>query len=264
MGQALAVTSPSAHASAVRPFYAAQASAYDLLITDPVEPWVAFVDNTLRTAGLSPAAVLDAGCGTGRHAAALVALGHDVELADASAALLELAVARCPGATVHEVDLTNFAPGPRFDAVICRGVLNDMVLDSERQACLTSFEAALRPGGMVILDLRDAGASQERADGSTRESIVETLNGERLHYRSTPSWDAGLIRVHETYELTSEAGTESTQYDFTMRPWSIDEATERLTAAGFVAVDIRKGVGRKTDDRFIAVAHTALPVSAPA
>lgn len=66
-----------------------------------------------------------------------------------------------------------------------------------------------------------------------------------------------------SYELTSKAGTESTQYDFTMRPWSIDEATDRLTAAGFVAIDIRKGVGRKTDDRFIAVAHTALPVSAP-
>ena len=67
--------------------------------------------------------------------------------------------------------------------------------------------------------------------------------------------------MHETYDLISEAGTKSSEYNFTMRPWSIDEAMERLTAAGFVAVDIHEGVGRRTDDRFIAVAHTALTVS---
>lgn len=69
---------------------------------------VEFVDHALRTKGFPAAKILDAGCGARRHAAALAALGHNIELADAAATLLEVATDRRPGARVHQVDLTDF------------------------------------------------------------------------------------------------------------------------------------------------------------
>ena len=62
------MTTPSARVSAERPFSSRHADAYDLLITDPVEPWVDAVHDRLVRAGRPRARVLDAGCGTGRHA----------------------------------------------------------------------------------------------------------------------------------------------------------------------------------------------------
>lgn len=135
-----------------------------------------------------------------------------------------------------------------------------MVLDVERQGWPDCFSRGAPTGGLAILDLREANASHERANGSTRRTTVEITESDRLTCSSTPRWDNGLIRVHETYKLTSERGTETAEYDFTMRPSTIAEATERLTAAGFISIDIHQGVGRKTADRFIAVA-TAAPLT---
>jgi hypothetical protein len=42
------VASPSAGVAAERPFYDRHADAYDALISDPVEPWVEAVDESLR------------------------------------------------------------------------------------------------------------------------------------------------------------------------------------------------------------------------
>ena len=63
------MSSDSARVSRERPFYADYAEAYDLLMTDPVEPWVEAVHDRLLAGGWPSAMVLDAGCGTGRHAA---------------------------------------------------------------------------------------------------------------------------------------------------------------------------------------------------
>jgi hypothetical protein len=45
-----------------RPFYEGFGCAYDLLVTDPVEPWVDCVCQTMRTHRVGqPASILDAG-----------------------------------------------------------------------------------------------------------------------------------------------------------------------------------------------------------
>jgi 2-polyprenyl-3-methyl-5-hydroxy-6-metoxy-1,4-benzoquinol methylase len=128
------VSSDSAQVSETRPFYADHADAYDLLVTDPVEPWVEAVHERLVSRGWPSAVVPDAGCGTGRHAAALAAKGHRVDLADASARLLAQAAARHPSARALHVDLCTLSADTAYDAVMCRGVLNDMTTDAERDA----------------------------------------------------------------------------------------------------------------------------------
>ncbi len=84
--------------SGARPFYGAFADLYDHVVTDPVGPWTEAVEGALASRGVERGTLLDAGCGTGRHAAAFAALGHQVTLLDASAELLAVASARCPAA----------------------------------------------------------------------------------------------------------------------------------------------------------------------
>lgn len=85
------MSSPSANVATKRPFYARHADAYDALITDPVDPWADAVHSHLARTGVACATLLDAGCGTGRHANGLIQRGHVVELLDASEELLAVA-----------------------------------------------------------------------------------------------------------------------------------------------------------------------------
>lgn len=250
------MTSRSARITTERPFYDLHADAYDALITDPVEPWVDAVDERLRGAGLSSASVLDAGCGTGRQAQALRERGHHVSLLDASSRLLTIASGRCPGSPVHQTDICAPRLRESFEAIMCRGVLNDLVLDEERDAALESFAALLREDGLLFLDVRETVEARRRADGQWRHSEAALPDGETLRFASRPRWRADRIVVEEHYELISRDGSSSVhEYVFEMRPWGRAELTTRLTAAGFTDIKTVQGVGRRTPDRLFTTAR---------
>jgi SAM-dependent methyltransferase len=242
--------SRSARASAERPFYARHADAYDLLVDDPVEPWVEAVHDTVAR---TPGPILDAGCGTGRHAAALIALGHRVDLVDASAALLSQAAARCPSARTRLADLCALEVCSPYAAVTCRGVLNDMITDAERTAAVRSLAGCLTRGGVLILDVREREGSRRRADGMLRSRRVALGHGGTLTVHSRKTWSGDLLLVEETYELTGTAPP--AHYRFAMRPWTGQELREVLREAGFAEVEIRPGAGRRTPDRYFVVAR---------
>jgi SAM-dependent methyltransferase len=235
------MTSPSARGGVERPFYGRYAEAYDRLIADPVGPWVEAVHSRLS----GPGELLDAGCGTGRQAAALVAHGHRVDLADGSAALLAQAAVRCPAGRRFLVDLCAMELPVDYDAVTCRGVLNDMTTDAERAGAVASLAGCLRPGGLLFLDVREAGGSRRRADGVLREKTVEGLT-----FASRTTWDQGLLRVDETYT----AGGRTDSYRFAMRPWTAAELESAFGRNGLRVTEMREGVGRRTPDRLFVVA----------
>ncbi|MEV6629523.1 class I SAM-dependent methyltransferase [Actinoplanes sp. NPDC051470] len=243
-----------------RPFYSLYAHAYDLLITDPVEPWVAAVHSSLAR----PAAtILDAGCGTGRHAAALIELGHRVDLIDVSVELLALAAARCPTARTWTADLRALGTWPAattaasgdlgcaYDAVTCRGVLNDLIDDDERLSAMRSLAGCLIPGGALFLDVRERDASRRRADGVPRSKRVDLPGGGLLTFAARTTWDDGLLRVDETYTLDGR----DSHYDFVMRPWTEPELRDVLGTCGLHDVRISAGAGRRTPDRLFVVAR---------
>ncbi|RYU13939.1 class I SAM-dependent methyltransferase [Nocardioides iriomotensis] len=173
----------SAEVSGERPFYGLFAGAYDALIDDPVEPWVDAVHEALGAAGFGSARVLDAGCGTGRHAAALVDRGHAVTLLDASPALLRVAAQRCPDAPVLLTDLCSPAVTATFDAVVSRGVLNDLLTDRERADAVSSFARLTR---RVALAMRQPPDLDEREDRGRRA----------LRAHAWPSRRSCAARVH--------------------------------------------------------------------
>ncbi len=248
------MSSASARASRARPFYADYADSYDLLITDPLETWVEAVHDRLLAGGWPSAVVLDAGCGTGRHAVGLAAKGHHVDLADASERLLVQAAWRNPSALALHADLCALAASGRYQAVTCRGVLNDMTTDAERDAALRGLRGALSDGGMLILDVREPEGSRRRADGVPRHRMADLGPRGVLQFTSTGTWKAGFLHVVEDYTLRMPGGAaDYRRFNFVMRPWSAQELRERLTASGFGHVETGPGVGRATGDRLFVV-----------
>jgi len=45
-------------------------------------------------------------------------------------------------------------PSARYAAILCRGVLNDIIDDDRRDAVFAAFARALRPNGVLILAVR--------------------------------------------------------------------------------------------------------------
>lgn len=245
---------PSAQVSRSRTFYSQHADAYDLLVADPVEPWVEAVVARV-TQPPPPVELLDAGCGTGRHAAAFAARGYAVTLADASPGLLAVAHRRCPTSPVRLIDLCTMAAAPHYDVITCRGVLNDLVTDAERVAALRAMTQALRPGGLLFCDVREAAAAAARAGGIPIAKRVILPAGGELTFTSTSRWSDGLLLVREEHVLASEGPSQHSEYQFAMRPWTMQEINDRFTRAGLTEVRIGPGVGRATRDRLTIFAQ---------
>ncbi len=197
----------------------------------------------------SPAKVLDAACGHGRHAIPLALAGYRVVGVDRSPVLLARGrqAADATGVEVDfvETDLRELDLEGEFDAVInlfiSWGYFED---DAENLRALTAMARSLRPGGVLVMDTihRDAVVAeyverdwQRLPDGgrvwverrfdavrglSTVTHEFETANGERFerHHRLRLYTATDLVRMFRA------AGLEPTNWysgfsgeDFTFR-----------------------------------------------
>ena len=133
-----------------RPFYTSFAWAYDLLIHEPVAERLQFIIKMLAQVGIMPGAqVLDAGCGTGRYTVALAEHGFKVTGIDASLdQILEARKRQERKRTDLDLvvgDICNLPLITSVDAVLCRGVLNDITDDTSRHVVFFNFAEMLRP-----------------------------------------------------------------------------------------------------------------------
>ncbi len=247
--------SQSARQASDRPFYASYSWAYDLLVTDPVQPWTDMVSATLDAAGITaPARVLDAGCGTGRHAAGLARRGYRTELLDASASLLAVARARLPQAPAHHADLCTLDLGTRYDAITCRGVLNDLLDDADRDAAVAALARHLKRTSVLFLDVRETDGTRQRYAGTLTSQRTAGLDDGHLTFHATGTYTDGLLYVREQHEHHHHGTVDTASYELTMRPWSTGELHTRLGRAGLTITSIRPGIGRATNDRLVCIA----------
>jgi SAM-dependent methyltransferase len=256
------MTTQSARQAAARPFYAAYGRAYDLLVTHPVRPWTDLVSAAMHTAGITaPARILDAGCGTGRHAAELARRGYRIDLADASHSLLAQARERLPHAPAHQADLCMLDLGTRYEAITCRGVLNDILHDQDRDAAIAALARHLHAAGLLFLDVRDMDGTRQRyARGLITQRTV-SLDGGDLTFRTAGTFEDGLLHVRERYEHHRRDGSVGTaSYKMTMRPWDPGELHARLGRAGLTIASLRPGADRPANDHLICI---AAPATAP-
>lgn len=153
---------------------AAVAAAYEALDPARVHAWL---DGVLPAA---PALVLDVGAGTGRDAAWLARLGHDVVAVEPSAAMRAEGERRHADTGVRWVaDQLPALPvthrlGLAFDLVLLSGVWQH-VAPSERERSLCKLLDLLRPGGVLAITLRHGPAEAERGMHPVSLAEVERL-----------------------------------------------------------------------------------------
>ena len=248
-----------------RPFYAEYAWAFDLFIDRPVEKECAVIVAWLVGRGIVPGAeILDAGCGTGRYSRELARRGYIVHGVDLSPKLIEVA----NGAVAHRTGGVSFAvadsldsPTARYAAILCRGVLNDIIDDDRRDAVFSAFARALRPNGALILDVREWTASVER---KTREPLfrkrVSTDRGD-LTFTSVTELDTEhrLLLISERHELAGRGDERVSDYHFVMRCWEREELNTLFARHGFRNIQYfgayDHGVEVGATDRLVAVAQ---------
>jgi SAM-dependent methyltransferase len=250
-----------------RPFYTEYAWAFDLLIDRPVRQECAVIAAWLVDRGALPGSeILDAGCGTGRYAIELARRGYVVHGIDLSPDLIEVAMRASrdvPTRVSFAVgDIANL-PLSRYAAILCRGVLNDIVDDARRDAVFGSFAGALQPNGTLILDVREWATSVER---KTREPLfrkrVSTSRGE-LTFTSVTALDHEnrQLLISEQHELVTPGHTLVSDYNFVMRCWERDEINTLLARHHFGGFSCfgayAPGVAAGATDRLVVVAQRA-------
>jgi SAM-dependent methyltransferase len=150
------------------------AATYEALDPASVHAWI---DGLLPAA---PSLILDVGAGTGRDAAWLAQLGHDVVAVEPSAAM------RAEGDRLHPESglrwLADSLPalsltqrlGLAYDVILLSGVWQHVAPDDRRRS-MRKLLGLLKPGGVLILTLRHGPAPAERAMHTVSAEDVEGL-----------------------------------------------------------------------------------------
>lgn len=129
-------------------------------------------------------AVLDAGCGTGRVAAALARMGHRAIGVDKDAGLVDIARQRYPGVRYLACDLLRLTPealqeagGPAaFDIIALPGNVMVYLAPGSERAVLGNLAGLLRPSGRIVAGFatdRDYTPQEFRSDATAIGLTVE-------------------------------------------------------------------------------------------
>jgi SAM-dependent methyltransferase len=252
--------------TSARPFYSEYAWAFDLLIDRPIQEECSTIATWLAARGTpAGASVLDAGCGTGRYAIELNRCGYVVHGIDRSPELIDEArrsAGDAGGLVSFAVgDILAYQASRQYDAVLCRGVLNDFVDEAARREVFTVFGNALRPGGVLLLDVREwSGTAARKAREPMFTKTVATVRGLLTFTSSTElsAKDRRLI-VTERHTLNLDGHEHSSDFRFVMQCWTREELDAHLRRAAFEAIAYfgayHPGVAAGTTDRLVAVAQ---------
>jgi SAM-dependent methyltransferase len=246
-----------------RPLYHEFAWAYDQLVARPGGVRADGVASALERRGVEPGArVVDAGCGTGAYTIALDRAGFHTTGIDASREMVAEAGAKAArersGASFVVADLREWPSPEPFAGALCRGVLNDFVTDADRIAALGGLRRMLRPGGVLVADVREWDESVAHySEEPVLEHAVDTPQGP-IAFRSETRLEPRSHMLRVTQRLEHRGHAE--KFELAMRCWTHDELARELTAAGFDDVELPApddDLTPRRRDRIVAVARAA-------
>ena len=188
------------------------------------------VSDLLARIGLNEGAVLDLGCGPGRHALPLARAGLDVTAVDTSEHLLDELRRRAQDERleidIRCEDMRAFARPGGFDAVVVMWTsFGYFEAEADHARVLENIFDSLKPGGVLVLDLLGL------------ETLCRTL--EPVHL--TENADASLlierpVLVDHNTRLDNEwilvHGKRADRAVFSHRVWSAGEIARLIEAAG--------------------------------
>jgi glycine/sarcosine N-methyltransferase len=233
---------------AVEDFYDGLATDYHLVYGDRWDDAVAqqgeVLDRLIREAVGGAAHVLDCSCGIGTQAIGLALRGHRVQGTDISERSLERARAEAArldaDVSFALADFRDLATvGDAFDVVIsCDNALPHLLEESEVADALRAMRSKLRPGGVLIVSIRDY--DQERppppapyvVEGPPRRLVV------RMHDWDAP--DSPLYTVRFFFITESEDGWELAHHSARYRAMPRSELERAAAAAGFADIAWRE------------------------
>jgi SAM-dependent methyltransferase len=129
---------------------------YDFIYSEfkDFEAEAARVATLLKEKCPSARRILDVGCGTGRHAAALIAEhGFSVDGLDIESGFLDIARERCPEGRFFRGDMASFDLGSTYDAVLCLFSSIGYVRTLERLTmAVRSIRRHVAPGGVAVIE----------------------------------------------------------------------------------------------------------------
>ena len=141
--------------------YGLLAPAYEMLASPArITAEIDALEISLRAVGA--VRVLDAGCAVGLHSLELSRRGFRPTGIDLSGAMIREARARAGAEgrpvrfAVKDLKSVDRAAGRPFDAILCLGnTMASIHTQRERSRVFRAFHGALRPGGLLVLQLRD-------------------------------------------------------------------------------------------------------------
>jgi SAM-dependent methyltransferase len=185
---------------------------------------------------LPGAAVVDLGCGRGRHAIPLSRRGYRVTGVDLSEKMLVLARQRAAkeGVTVEWVreDMRTFLRPGSFDACLSLFSSYGYFGDEENQKVLDNVGRSLKPGGTFLLDLRNA-----RKGLSGGEDLEKTMEVPAGQLRLCVRFDRATGRARAEHELSRRDGIRISS-TFDVRIYSREELTRMIGRAGMRTVAV--------------------------
>lgn len=181
------------------------------------------------------AAVLDVGCGVGRHAIALAQRGYDVTGVDLSPTMVQRAQSHCLGAprqpTFSVADMLALDYEESFDAAFCVGSSFGFFDDQRNADVATRIHRALKDNGTFLLQVinRDHAIQSQPAmawfegDGCVcmEESSVNYITS-RLNVKRTVIFDDGRQR----------------EIEYSVRLYSLHELGQLLHQSGFRILEV--------------------------
>jgi SAM-dependent methyltransferase len=218
------------------------ADIYDALESDrnDLNAYLAMVDE------FGALSVLDIGCGTGAFACLLVQRGVEVIGVDPAAASLDVARRKPLAERVRWLhgDATTLPPLQVDLATMTGNVAQVFLTDEEWTATLRGAREALRPGGVLLFEVRDP--AQEAWLEWNREQSHELLTipgvGDVETWVELTDVRPPFVSFRSTFVFRAEGAVLTS--DSTLRFRGRDEISGSLHAAGFVVADVRDAPDR--------------------
>ncbi len=208
-----------------------------------VERTTGEVDALEELLGVGPgAALLDVGCGFGRHSIEFARRGYRVTGIDPSPTMIDaatLAAERSASAGSLDVDFLVARaeavelPGRRFAGAVCLFTTLGQVGPSgdDNRALLANVATMLEPGARLIVEVPQQAAA---VAGLVESDIFDRPDGKTEISRR---YDPATGRVSETFVLSDHDGRQR-RFELEYRLYSAAELTGLLAEAGFTEVGL--------------------------
>ncbi len=184
--------------------YDAIADVYHLIYPDwdeAISTQASALDDLLRTVVEPRSSVLDVSCGIGTQALGLAALGYDVTASDLSSGAVARARREADrrglevAFSVIDMRDCHRYHGGGFDVVLTADNSLPHLAGDDLVDAVEAFLECLRPGGVVVIGLRDYRADEDRASPQVWSYGFRNQGDEQFYVFQTRHWSADCYDV---------------------------------------------------------------------